>query len=54
MIFFELEGWALDKELKDLLDARERKAKTDAQEKGGGDSQKGKPEVSADGRTTRA
>ena len=44
----------LDKEFKDLLDARERKAKTDAQEKGGGDSQKGKPEVSADGRTTRA
>ncbi len=39
---------SLDKELKDLLDARERKAKTDAQEKGGGDSQKGKPEVSAD------
>ena len=39
---------ALDKELKDLLDARERKAKTDAQEKGGEDVQKGKPEVSAD------
>ena len=39
---------SLDKELKELLAARERKAKADAQEKGGGDSQKGKPEVSAD------
>ena len=39
---------SLDKELKDLLDARERKAKTDAQKAGGGDSQKDKPEVSAD------
>ena len=39
---------SLDKELKELLAARERKAKVDAQEKGGGDSQKGKPEVSAD------
>ena len=48
MIFFELEGWALDKELKDLLDARERRAKADVQKEGSGDSQKGKPEVSAD------
>ena len=39
---------SLDKELKELLAARERKAKTDAQKAGGGDSQKGKPEVSAD------
>ena len=39
---------SLDKELKNLLEARERKAKADAQEKGVGDSQKGKPEVSAD------
>ena len=39
---------ALDKELKDLLDARARKAKADAQKAGGGDSQKDKPEVSAD------
>ena len=39
---------ALDKELKDLLDARERKAKADAQKKGGDDSKKDKPEVSED------
>ena len=39
---------ALDKELKDLLDARERKAKADVQEKGGDDSKKDKPEVSED------
>ena len=39
---------SLDKELKELLDARERKAKADAQKAGGGDSQKDKPEVSAD------
>lgn len=39
---------SLDKELKDLLAARERKAKADAQKAGGGDSQKDKPEVSAD------
>ena len=39
---------SLDKELKELLAARERKAKADAQKAGGGDSQKGKPEVSAD------
>jgi len=38
----------LDKELKVLLDARARKAKADAQKAGGGDSQKDKPEVSAD------
>ena len=38
----------LDKELKDLLDARERKAKADVQEKGGDDSKKDKPEVSED------
>ena len=39
---------SLDKELKELLAARERKAKADAQKAGGGDSQKDKPEVSAD------
>ena len=39
---------SLEKELKDRLDAREKKAKADAQEKGGGDSQKGKLEVSVD------
>ena len=39
---------SLDKELKDLLDARERKAKADVQEKGGDDSKKDKPEVSED------
>ena len=39
---------SLDKELKDLLDARERKAKADVQEKGVDDSKKDKPEVSAD------
>ena len=39
---------ALDKELNDLLDARERKAKADVQEKGGDDSKKDKPEVSED------
>jgi hypothetical protein len=39
---------SLDKELKELLAARERKAKAEAQKEGGGDSQKGKPEVSAD------
>ena len=39
---------ALDKELKDLLDARERKAKADVQEKGGDDSKNDKPEVSED------
>ena len=39
---------SLDKELKDLLAARERKAKADAQKAGGEDSQKDKPEVSAD------
>ena len=39
---------SLDKELKGLLDARERKTKADVQKAGGGDSQKGKPEVSAD------
>ena len=39
---------SLDKELKELLDARERKAKADVQKKGGGDSQKAKPEVSED------
>ena len=39
---------ALDKELKDLLDARERKAKADVQEQGVDDSQKDKPEVSED------
>ena len=42
------EAEALDKELKDLLDARERKAKADVQEKGGDDSKKDKPEVSED------
>ena len=39
---------SLDKELKDLLDARERKAKADVQEKGGDDSKNDKPEVSED------
>ena len=39
---------SLDKELKELLAARERKAKADAQKAGGEDSQKDKPEVSAD------
>ena len=39
---------SLDKELKELLAARERKAKAEAQKKGGEDSQKDKPEVSAD------
>ncbi len=39
---------SLDRELKDLLDARGRKAKADAQKKGGEDSKKDKPEVSAD------
>ena len=39
---------SLDKELKELLAARERKAKADAQKADGDDSQKGKPEVSAD------
>ena len=39
---------SLEKELKNLLDSRERKAKSDAQKEGGGDPQKGKPEVSAD------
>ena len=38
----------LEKELRDLLDAKGRKAKAEAQKEGGGDSQKGKPEVSAD------
>jgi len=37
---------SLDKELKDLLDANRKKAKTDALEKGGEDSKKDKPEVS--------
>ena len=39
---------SLDKELKELLAARERKTKAEAQKKGGEDSQKDKPEVSAD------
>ena len=39
---------SLDKELKALLDAREKKAKAAAQENGGGGSQKGKLEVSED------
>ena len=38
----------LETELKELLDSRGRKAKAEAQKKGGGDSQKNKPEVSAD------
>ena len=36
----------LEKELRGLLDAKGRKAKAEAQKEGGGDSQKGKPEVS--------
>ena len=39
---------SLDKELKDLLDSKGRKAKAGAQEKGGGASKKDKPEVSED------
>ena len=39
---------SLDKELKELLDARERKAKAGTQEKVGEDSKKDKPEVSED------
>ena len=38
----------LETELKELLDSRGRKAKAEAQKKGGEDSQKDKPEVSAD------
>ena len=39
---------SLDKELKDLLDANRKKAKADAQKKGGEDPKKAKPEVSED------
>ena len=39
---------SLDKELKGLLDANRKKAKADAQKKGGEDSKKDKPEVSED------
>ena len=39
---------SLDKELKELLDARERKAKAEAQERDGDDSQKDKLEVSVE------
>ena len=39
---------SLEKELKDLLDANRKKSKADAQKKGGEDSKKDKPEVSAD------
>ena len=39
---------SLDKELKDLLDANRKKAKADAQKKGGEDPKKAKPEISED------